>query len=225
VCLAVCEGWNLNNTASAGQADTAFRLLQGETLTCIQQQLVKQLLMHSLPCCAFLCHSLSFHRMFGGPFNALTIYSMLYHLLLCCAVLCCAVLCCAVLCCAVPSVPCCAIPCYAASSFYAVLLRAMLFRTLPCCCISKHPVTIFATVWQSVTCSVILCNFLLSLWRCTMLYMPTQCCACCVLPCILCLAVPFLLFIAVPFEAMLCLCFDALVGQQPFPAMVHTHLL
>ena len=87
--LAVCEGGNLNNTASAEQADNAFRLLQGEALTCIQQ-LVTQLLMHTLPCCAFLCHSVSLYRMFSGPFNAFTIYAMLYHLLLCCAVLCCA---------------------------------------------------------------------------------------------------------------------------------------
>lgn len=43
--------------------------------------------------------------------------------------------------------------------------------------------------------------------------------------CILCLAVPFLLFTAVPFEAMLRLCWDTPVGQQPFPAVVHTHLL
>ena len=146
MCLAVCEGWNLNNTASAGQADTAFRLLQGETLTCIQQQLVKQLLMHSLPCCAFLCHSVSIHRMFGGPFNALTIYSMLYHLLLCCAVLCCAVLCCAIcamlrhsmLCCI--NLLCCVTPCHA-MSYFAMLLH-------------------FQTSWNNLCHSVAICDVL-----------------------------------------------------------------
>ena len=143
-----------------------------------------------------------------------------------------AVLCCAVLCCAVPSVPRCAVPCYVASSFNAVLFHAMLCRTLPCCSISCHTVSPIAMLQHFQTSCDFLCYGVAGY---AMFCQSTQCCD---LPVKLYHAVscsaevwasfallPFLLFTAVPLEAMLCLCCDSPVGQQPLPAMLHTHLL
>jgi len=125
VWLAVCEGGNLNNTASAEQADNAFRLLQGEALTCIQQ-LVTQLFTHSLPCCAIPCH---FMRCSSASFTAVAFYAMLYHSMLCCAIYAMlrhSMLCCVILLMLCYSMQCCVILCH------ALAVHAMLCYSSPC---------------------------------------------------------------------------------------------
>ena len=144
---------------------------------------------------------------------------MLCHLWLCCAILC-------------HAAPFPAMLCHPSN---AVLFHAMLCHTLPCCSSSCHAVSFFAMLLHCMPCSDSLCHGVAfydvlchSMQYCVVLV--TLCNA---VHAVACSAevwasfalLPFLHFSAVPFEAMLCLCCGTPVGQQPFPAVVHAHLL
>ncbi len=149
--LAVCKGGNLNNQASTGQADSPFRLLQGEALICIQQ----------VACLHTLCHPEVFNTMFSGLFDAVAFHAMLCYLWLYCTVIC-------------HAAP---FPPMLRHLFDTVLFRAMmchfchakaihamLWHTVPWCGSLCHALSFHAMLchpFQAALCCTMLCHALL----------------------------------------------------------------